>query len=82
MAKTPSTGMTIDTMRLQELLVKEQNDARLVRHTHRFRAGDYERLRTISKLSGNKMSTLVRFGVNAVVKWYEELEGIEPTGKK
>jgi hypothetical protein len=70
----------IDTTRLQEILINQLKNAKLVRHTHRFRAGDYERLRAVSKETGIRISTLVRFGVNAVIEWHEE--DPKPTGKK
>lgn len=69
----------IDTTRLQEILVNQLKNAKLVRHTHRFRAGDYERLRAVSKETGIRISTLVRFAVNAVVEWHEE--DPKPRGK-
>lgn len=72
MPTTRTNDITFDTERLQEILVEKLKNARYVRHTHRFRAGDYEKLRAISKETGNPISALVRFAVQAVIEWDEE----------
>lgn len=62
----------MDTTILQEQLLINIKNARYVRHTHRFRAGDYEKLRAISKESYVPITHIIRYAVKAYIELYEK----------